>query len=445
MSNAELLTENNSTGLVLENNYRNEWYECLIGTCYVTLPPKLEEIDMRYHGYLYPYIPNIVLRSTNISLRQIYFQVTSTPTLRNKISCTDREKLPIELIDLNANSIYSLGRDTFFHCDFSSVKVFMFSLNNMDEIIKKCGNKTFLGAFPNLEDLSLAQSRISDIPEGIFENNTKLRTLNLARNYLRDFTLNISQLTHLEHINLAENKIECLQQDILGIVEKLILKNNFTLDLLHNPLACACECLSFYTWLYTNRGVLNDWSRYHCHFSNGDRLHFSQIDEIVQRLDAECISLIWLYAPTILLGHVFLIQTLIVIIYRFRYNIMYIWYKIRAEGKENRIGNTYFKYDAFIAYNQKDFAWVRQKLYRTLEEEQKDFTFCFHHKDFVPGATIVDNIIYAIDNSRYTILVVSNESLRSEWWQFEVNMAHQASIEGQRDMIICVFSGRNKC
>ena len=96
-------------------------------------------------------------------------------------------------------------------------------------------------------------------------------------------------------------------------------------------------------------------------------------------------------------------------------------------------------YDAFICYDHNDLHFVRQQLLRTLEEEKGEFTFCVHHRDFLPGAPIVDNITEALQNSRYAILVVTQNSVKSEWWRFELNMAHQMSIERQYNMIICVF------
>ncbi len=156
-------------------------------------------------------------------------------------------------------------------------------------------------------------------------------------------------------------------------------------------------------------------------------------------MQAECSDFSWLYCPAIFAAILIVIETSFGIIYRFRYNILYIWYKIRAKGKEERIKHIKFKFDAFVAYNQEDYKFVREKLYRILQEETNEFNICFHYKHFIVGATIVDNILDAIDTSRHTILIVSNRSLRSEWWQFEVNMAHQASMERKRDIIICVF------
>ena len=132
-------------------------------------------------------------------------------------------------------------------------------------------------------------------------------------------------------------------------------------------------------------------------------------------------------------------ETTGVLLYRYRYHLLYIWYRIKSKGEDERIKQISYKYDAFVAHSHKNYSWVRSELYRYLEEEKQQFHFCFHNKDFIVGAAIQENIVNALDDSRHVILVVSNDALKSEWWQFEVDMAHQVSLHRKWNMIICVF------
>ena len=100
-----------------------------------------------------------------------------------------------------------------------------------------------------------------------------------------------------------------------------------------------------------------------------------------------------------------------------------------------------YKYDAFICYCQENYLWVRHELLEEIENQSPDdnIKLCFHHRNFLPGAAIADNIIDALEASRYAIVVISNDSVKSEWWQFEFNMVHQMSLERKHNMMICVF------
>ncbi len=108
-------------------------------------------------------------------------------------------------------------------------------------------------------------------------------------------------------------------------------------------------------------------------------------------------------------------------------------------AKQNLNANRHYMYDAFICYNVTNYRWVRHQLFKNLEEDTTEFKLCFHHQDFLAGVAIIDNITDALQKSRYAILVVSENSVASEWWRFELNMAHQMSLERQDNMIICVF------
>ena len=64
-----------------------------------------------------------------------------------------------------------------------------------------------------------------------------------------------------------------------------------------------------------------------------------------------------------------------------------------------------------------------KELRRVLEIE-KGFRICLHDKDWIIGADIVDNIQYSIENSRKTVLIITNNFAKSNWCQCELAMAH---------------------
>ena len=107
-----------------------------------------------------------------------------------------------------------------------------------------------------------------------------------------------------------------------------------------------------------------------------------------------------------------------------------------------------FEYDAFVSYHNDDLNWVRDELFKHLdteggesdpEDQSTRFRLCIHDRDFTPGIPIEDNIVRAIENSRKTILVLSQKFLTSGWCEFELKIARMESFDKGRNLIIVVM------
>lgn len=51
-------------------------------------------------------------------------------------------------------------------------------------------------------------------------------------------------------------------------------------------------------------------------------------------------------------------------------------------------------------------------------------TLCLHKRDFLPGYWIVDNIMSAMERSRRTIFVLSQNFVQSDWCRYELDFSH---------------------
>ena len=82
-----------------------------------------------------------------------------------------------------------------------------------------------------------------------------------------------------------------------------------------------------------------------------------------------------------------------------------------------------FEYDAFISYSNEDVdrIWVHFTLVQELENIY-GFKLCIHHRDFLGGEDIVDNIKEAIVKSRKVIAIMSPDFLKSRWCCREIQM-----------------------
>lgn len=80
------------------------------------------------------------------------------------------------------------------------------------------------------------------------------------------------------------------------------------------------------------------------------------------------------------------------------------------------------RWDVFVSYNSKDFAWVKE-LCKLLENAPFNLTVCLHQRDWEVGRTVVDNMAESVYCSRKTLLVVSKDYLLSPFCLQELNIA----------------------
>ncbi len=128
----------------------------------------------------------------------------------------------------------------------------------------------------------------------------------------------------------------------------------------------------------------------------------------------------------------------IILILRFRQEIivlLFVKFGFRCR-RVKEVGER--KYDAFIAYNQKDIAFVKDEILRPLESMNPPYNICIHHRDFEIGDWITNNIIKSVTASKRTIIVLSQEFINSQWCRFEFAQAHLRLIQDKSFKIIVI-------
>ena len=128
----------------------------------------------------------------------------------------------------------------------------------------------------------------------------------------------------------------------------------------------------------------------------------------------------------------------IILILKFRQEIMvllFVKYGIRC-GQIKEEGER--RYDAFIAYNQVDIGFVKNRILQPLENMDPPYNICIHHRDFEIGDWITNNIIKSVTASKRTIIVLSQEFVNSQWCRFEFAQAHLRLIKDQSFKIIVI-------
>ncbi len=153
----------------------------------------------------------------------------------------------------------------------------------------------------------------------------------------------------------------------------------------------------------------------------------NSVDEKIQIIIASVLSFIIL---AVIISMVLIIcyrQEIAIILYaKYGFRIK----KLNEEQKE---------FDAFIAYSVEDIEFVKNELLARLENcAYPPFNICIHHRDFVIGDWIADNIIKAVTASRRTIIVLSQNFIDSQWCTFEFSQAHFRLIEDRSFKIIVI-------
>ncbi|KAM9335170.1 toll-like receptor 2 type-2 [Symphorus nematophorus] len=128
------------------------------------------------------------------------------------------------------------------------------------------------------------------------------------------------------------------------------------------------------------------------------------------------------------------------------------WLKAKRSSKRrrrqrNRVGSTeaLLSFDAFVSYSERDASWVENYLVPELEEPRENdddsanatrprpLTLCLHKRDFLPGQWIVDNIMSAMERSRRTVFILSENFVQSDWCRYELDFSHFWLFEGEGD------------
>ncbi|KAM6909413.1 toll-like receptor 2 [Xenentodon cancila] len=127
------------------------------------------------------------------------------------------------------------------------------------------------------------------------------------------------------------------------------------------------------------------------------------------------------------------------------------WLKAKRSSKNRRRRDAegweaLLSFDAFVSYSERDAGWVENFLVPQLEEpsgsnsgNDRSFTLCLHKRDFLPGHWIMDNIMNAIERSRRTVFVLSENFVQSDWCRYELDFSHFWLFDAGGDAAILIL------
>ena len=348
------------------------------------------------------------------------------------------EKLgSLEKLLLNQNSLNRIHKITF--RSLSKLKVLNMESNNLwfqeEDVAEIFKNLT------NLEFLSLQRCGIKDIPLTLFHKLTNLRDLYLGKNGISSWKADVfKHLTNLQNLRLNNNRISTINKTSL-----MWLKSLEILGLSYNPLDCSCNNLWFRNWLETSN--INLYFRYVYPFpqiyvymcaSPKEKEGSSFLKFQISTND--CIENVAVIAIEWVAGMFSGCIICACVVIRYRWYIRYWLFIIKSRTKRyaELARAEEYMFDAFVCYHEKDLDWVIQHLLPDVEY-RGGFKLCLHHRNWLPGYDITENIVQSIEASRKTILVLTNDFALSKWCQLEASLAQHAYLDDNRDVIILVM------
>ena len=273
-----------------------------------------------------------------------------------------------------------------------------------------------------LKLLGLEENKITLLPKNIFYNLKNLRTLKLNNNKLTDWNFTIKGMINLQHVDLSYNQILYLSKKGMVYVDDAST-DTLTIDLSNNPFECSCKSFDFIDWILKCGYRFVNISNYLC--SMNDNIYNLESAHLV--LTKSCTSYMVVTVTVAIFVALFISTVIGVIMHRYRFKIRYWYYIAKHEfwrhGYQKLYDNEQYRFDAFVSYADEDIIFVKDKLIQQLEERE-GFKLCIHHRDFIPGCSIDENILNGIHYSRKVIFVISNSFLQSRWCLYEVNAAH---------------------
>ncbi|NXJ30545.1 TLR1 protein, partial [Dicrurus megarhynchus] len=343
-----------------------------------------------------------------------------------KVSLMTSLMKSLKYLDMSNNLLRHDGADT--QCQWAE------SLTELDLSSNQLADAVFECLPVNVRKLGLQNNQISSVPRGVAELKS-LEELNLASNRLADLP-GCSGFPSLQFLNIEMNLILTPSADFFQSCPRVR-----ELQAGLNPFKCSCELQAFIRLERQSGGKLFGWpAAYVCEYPEGLRgtelkdFHLSQL---------ACNTTL-LLVTALLLTLVLVAAVAFLCIYLdvpWYVRMTWQWTQTKRRAWHNPPGDpgTVLQFHAFISYSERDSLWVKNELIPNLEKGEGCVQLCQHERNFIPGKSIVENIINCIEKSYKSIFVLSPNFVQSEWCHYELYFAHHKLFSENSNSLILIL------
>ncbi|KAM5271713.1 toll-like receptor 1 [Ctenodactylus gundi] len=342
-------------------------------------------------------------------LKTLSLQMNKLKEFANIILMT-KEMKSLQQLDISQNSLtYDEDENT---CSWTKS---LLSLNLSSNVLT---DSVFRCLPPKVRILDLHNNRIATIPRDVTHLEA-LQELNVAFNFLSDLP-GCGTFSHLSVLIIDHNSISHPSADFFQSCLKIR-----SVKAGHNPFQCTCELRGFIQNIGHMPGeVVWDWpDSYRCDYPEsykGTPLKDFHMSPLICN-------------PTLLIvtigATVLVLAATVTFLCRYLDLPWYLrmvcqWTQTRRRARNIPIEELQrnLQFHAFVSYSGHDSFWVKNELLPNLEKE--NLQICLHERNFVPGKSIVENIINCIEKSYKSIFVLSPNFIQSEWCHYELYFAH---------------------
>uniref|UniRef100_A0A8B9NVU1 Toll-like receptor n=1 Tax=Apteryx owenii TaxID=8824 RepID=A0A8B9NVU1_APTOW len=344
----------------------------------------------------------------------------------SKVSFMTSSMKSLKYLDMSSNLLHHDGAEK--RCQWAdSLAKLNLSYNQLTESVFEC--------LPvNIKILDLQNNQIASVPKGIAELKS-LRELNLALNRLTDLP-GCSVFPALAALNMEMNSILTPSADFFQSCQRVV-----ELRAGRNPFKCSCELRAFIRLEKQSRRELSGWPEaYMCQYPEdlrGTQLKDFHLSEL------SCNTTLLLVTALLLTLVLVAVVAFLCIYFDALWYVRMIWQwtqtKRRAWHSYPREQENILQFHAFISYSERDSLWVKNELIPNLEKGEGCVQLCQHERDFVPGKSIVENIINCIEKSYKSIFVLSPNFVQSEWCHYELYFAHHKLFSESSNSLILIL------
>nr|XP_020017471.1 toll-like receptor 1 [Castor canadensis]XP_020017472.1 toll-like receptor 1 [Castor canadensis] len=358
-------------------------------------------------------------------LETLILQMNQLKELVNIIHMTNEMK-SLQQLDISQNSLRYDENEN--NCSWTKS---LLHLNMSSNILT---DSVFRCLPPKVKVLDLHNNRIQSIPKQITKLES-LQELNVAFNALGDLP-ECGTFSSLSVLIIDHNSISHPSADFFQSCHKIR-----SIKAGDNPFQCTCELREFVRRIgQVSSEVVEGWpGSYKCEYPEsykGTPLK----DFHMSPLSCNTALLIVTIGATMLA--LTAIVTFLCIYFDLPWYLRMVcqWTQTRHRARNvplEKLQGT-LQYHAFISYSGHDSTWVKSDLLPNLEKE--DIRICLHERNFVPGKSIVENIINCIEKSYKSIFVLSPNFVQSEWCHYELYFAHHNLFhEGSNNLILILL------
>ncbi|XP_034532506.1 toll-like receptor 2 type-2 [Notolabrus celidotus] len=375
-------------------------------------------------------------------------------TLRETLCRGDGTLKNLRVLNISGNALKSLSTVSQLVDKFYKLTHLDISRNGYTSMPQGC-------SWPHtLRHLNISRAKLSAVTQCL---PTTLEVLDLSNNDLKSFLL---FLPALRELHLSGNKFLSLPHGwLFPNLQTLMIQSN-TLNMFgrsdlqsyrrlqslqagQNKFVCSCDFVHFLQSVIKDTADVQITDREESYVCDSP---LELQGEVVGRVGLSYVECHQDLVVSLSCGVALCVALLVCVLlwrcHAFWYlKMIWAWLKAKRSSKRRRRrdragSEALLPYDAFVSYSERDASWVENFLIPELEEPSESredsmnarsprpLTLCLHKRDFLPGHWIMDNIMSAIESSRRTIFILSENFVQSDWCRYELDFSHFWLFDG---------------